>query len=303
VTDTAPASLLTFLRKLSRRGALAHREACLAAAPRWSIALSREGEVTTSEPVDAAVAEAALEKGLVTAAAGDTWRLSRRGIDKLRGARHIADGPAAQAGIEAAGPLAKAPTASATGRAAMAERASATKARPRAGKPTIATPSEGSLDWLRSRRDASGAPLIGEVEYQAGLRLARDFEAAGMQPRVTAGWSGLVDGGGNRRGVPGAGVEIADRALAARARLEAALDDVGPDFAHLVLDICCFQIPLAVVEKDGRLPQRSAKVLLQYALRALARHYRMLPRESVRDRGPRVRHWGGEGYRPGMGVV
>lgn len=289
-------SLLIFLRRLARKGTTARREAGGEAGPAaWLLRREVEGCGAPAHAVDPAVAELAHARGLITPVPGsdDTFRLSRRGIAKLRGARRVADGP----------DLPPADSGRRRESAGAASHAPARKTVSRASYPRAASPTEGSLEWLRSRRDAAGRPLIDEIEYLAGVRLAHDFEQALLQPRVTAAWSGIPGTSGRRHGTPGAGVEMSERTLSARQRLEAALAGMGPDLAGLVLDVCCFQIPLATVEREGRLPQRSAKVLLQYGLRALARHYRMMPKENGLARLSRVRHWGGEDYRPELGMM
>lgn len=289
--------LLTFLRRLSRRGAIARQISTNDTTSTWATLLVRDGAVAKMEPTDSIVVEHARSRGFIAPAEDGTWRLSRRGIAKLRGARHIADGPD-QSGTAAA---LKSPT-DVKEKSDIPRQSSKRSGKRDPIRPSFATPAEGSLEWLRCRRDATGQPLISDIEYQAGLRLAQDFEIALMQPRITASWSGINHAGGRRRPSQRTSLDISERAIAARARVEAAVAETGPDFSGFLLDICCFHIPLSVVERNGRLPQRSAKILLQFALRALARHYRMLPYES-HESLRRLRHWGSDDYRPTAGMA
>src|SRR6056297_1241008 len=131
----------------------------------------------------------------------------------------------------------------------------------------------GPLAWLHNRRDRQGERLISREEFEAGERLARDFYAAQLSPKVTASWSGAASSRRERRGPPGFGRDIALHAMGARQRFEHALRAVGPDHANLLIDVCCFEKGLGQVEKAAGWPQRSAKLILQLALRQLARHY------------------------------
>ena len=58
----------------------------------------------------------------------------------------------------------------------------------------------GPLAWLHRRRDKFGQSLISDEEFAAGERLAADFHAAMMNPRVTASWSGAVSSRREKRG-------------------------------------------------------------------------------------------------------
>lgn len=155
----------------------------------------------------------------------------------------------------------------------------------------------GTLAWLHRRRDKNGQPLISSEEREAGERLAADFNAALMNPRVTASWSGTASSRRERRGPPGHGIDMADYAISAKQRFEAAFRAVGKEHGELLMDVCCFERGLTEIEKKSGWPQRSGKLVLQMALRQLARHYGLI-RDDVGGRPGRVRHWGADGYRP-----
>ena len=155
-----------------------------------------------------------------------------------------------------------------------------------------------ALDWLRERRDKHGESLISETEFLAGDRLRTDFQRAQMMPRVTMSLSVALPA--RRRGMSGRRPDIADGALDARHRLRTALASVGPDSADILVSICCLDNKLTDFERYCGWPQRSAKVVLQLALRQLARHYGfVLPEHRAIGEG-RIRHWGDVDYRPAI---
>jgi hypothetical protein len=129
---------------------------------------------------------------------------------------------------------------------------------------------ESPLLWLARRKGADGRKLVESHQLQAGERLRADFTLAQMMPRTTSNWDSPIA----RRGRDGQSAgHLTDKALDAKRRTRDALDNVGPEFAGLLLDVCCFLKRLEDVERERRWPQRSAKVVLQLALERLARHY------------------------------
>lgn len=128
-----------------------------------------------------------------------------------------------------------------------------------------------------------------------------DFEKAQLQPRVTSSWSGLPDDR-RRRAAPGAGLELHESVIAAKERVRRAMLAVGIEYASLLLDVCCLETGLTSIERAAGWPQRSGKVILQMALRQLARHYGMLPLQDLDGaRHPFIRSWGADDYRGSLG--
>lgn len=134
-----------------------------------------------------------------------------------------------------------------------------------------ANAAESPLAWLARRKGSDGRPMIGSVQLQAGERLRAEFSRAGMGPRTTFNWDATVRQG--RRSGANRPRDFAESQLAARQRVTRALEAVGPEFAGLLLDVCCFLKGLEDVERERRWPPRSAKVVLQLGLDRLARHF------------------------------
>ncbi len=168
---------------------------------------------------------------------------------------------------------------------------------PAAPKRNIA---ESPLAWLARRKDKDGQPMLADVEFDAGEKLRADFWFAQMTPRVTANWSLLLSGGGGGKGAPDIGPDVRDSVVAAQERVKRALSAVGPDLAGILIDVCCHLKGLEASERASGWPQRSGKIILQIALRQLARHYGMLPAvvPANSERPVHIRHWGTSDFRP-----
>jgi hypothetical protein len=152
----------------------------------------------------------------------------------------------------------------------------------------IVDETESPLVWLARRRGRDGRALIEADQLQAGERLRADFTRAHLMPRTTSNWSEPLSSGRHAGGERASA--FTDTVIAARQSVHLALDAVGPEFAGLLLDICCFLKGLEDIERERAWPARSGKVVLQLALARLARHYGY----SARARGPArasVRTW------------
>lgn len=168
-------------------------------------------------------------------------------------------------------------------------------------RPAVNT-AESPLSWLHRRRDKDGNPLISHEEFMAGERLRADFWFAQMTPRVTMSWNSTFSSRKEKRTAPGAGMDMQDRIVAARERVQRALQAVGPELSGILIDVCCHLKGLEDTERAVGWPQRSGKVVLQLALTRLARHYGLLsPSDSSSSARRVIRHWGTADYRPSIG--
>ncbi len=161
---------------------------------------------------------------------------------------------------------------------------------------SFANEAESPLAWLARRKGPDGKPFVSPLQLAAGERLRADFTRAGLTPRVTANWVAPI-AQGRRSGGADSAAAFTDLVIAAKERLARTLDAVGPEFAGLLLDVCCFLKGLEAVERERRWPPRAARIVLTLALDRLARHYGI----EVEARGPahaRTRAWQADGARP-----
>ena len=129
---------------------------------------------------------------------------------------------------------------------------------------------ESPLAWLARRKGRDGTSLIDAMQLGSGERLRADFTFAQLMPSTTSNWNA---GAASGRRSHGGAAAMTDAVVAARQRARHALDAVGPEFAGVLIDVCCFLKGLEQVERERRWPPRSAKVVLQLGLDCLARHY------------------------------
>ncbi|MGB9367398.1 MAG: DUF6456 domain-containing protein [Xanthobacteraceae bacterium] len=147
--------------------------------------------------------------------------------------------------------------------------------------------SESPLAWLARRKGRDGKPLIEPVQFQAGERLRADFTRANLTPVVTSSWDLSVSREQHGQGMS---ATFSDAVVAARAQVNLALEAVGPEFAGVLLDVCCFLKGLEDIERERRWPLRSAKIVLQLGLDRLARHYGLASEARGRSSAP-IRTW------------
>lgn len=157
------------------------------------------------------------------------------------------------------------------------------------------------LSSLSRLRDKAGAAYFPPDAIEAGEHLARDFERAHLQPRITASWEPRL--AQSQKGQRPASVDLSDNALAARNRVTKALLALGPELSGVALDVCCFAKGLEIVERERQWPARSAKLMLRTALMALARHYAPQTARPSSAASMALRHWGEAGYRPEIGKM
>jgi hypothetical protein len=130
---------------------------------------------------------------------------------------------------------------------------------------------ESPLTMLSRRKDRDGKAFLDSDLVQAGERFREDFELAQMGPRVAQNWDRFLTSGD--RGAFGPDAGIGEGPRAARTRVSAALDDLGPGLGDIIMRCCCFLEGLEAAEKRMGWSARSGKVVLRIALQRLRRHY------------------------------
>ena len=130
---------------------------------------------------------------------------------------------------------------------------------------------ESPVALLGRRLDRDGKPFLQPELVDAAERLREDFELAQMGPRVAQNWDRFLTGGD--RGGFQADSGLAEGPGRARARVAAALRDLGPGLGDVAVRCCCFLEGLEVAEKRLGWAARSGKIVLRIALMRLRRHY------------------------------
>lgn len=137
---------------------------------------------------------------------------------------------------------------------------------------------ESPLTMLGRKRDRNGEAYLTPDLIEAGERLREDFEVAQIGPRTTQNWQAFLtpraEGGGLPKGSGGND--------AARDRVHAAMEALGPGLWDVAFRVCCFLEGIETAEKRLGWSARSGKVVLRIALERLARHYGIRPRDAVR---------------------
>jgi len=131
---------------------------------------------------------------------------------------------------------------------------------------------ESPLTVLARRRDKNGEPFLSDDLVRCGERLREDFELAQMGPQMSQNWSAFLTAGVTSSTRAG-GAAVGFGPEAAKARVIAALTDLGPGLSDVALRCCCYLEGLESTEKRMGWSARSGKVVLRIALQRLQRHY------------------------------
>ena len=229
------------------------------------------GATTRTAVVERAVAQAmALKEWISCDAPGriSRYRITGAGRAALSALMAEAESIAARGFAEGPARFAPAPILNPRAEAGAGERGAEAQPKRRRVRYSVA---ESPLLALARRRDKAGTPFLSDELVSAGERLREDFELSQMGPNVTQNWDGFLTGG-----VRGTGSATTGRTRgpeAARARIAAALRDLGPGLGDVALRCCCYLEGLEQAERRMGWSARSGKIVLRIALQRLRRHY------------------------------
>ena len=137
------------------------------------------------------------------------------------------------------------------------------------GRPSLRGPwVESPLVGLARRKDRDGRPFLARDLVAVGERLREDYELVEVGVGANVDWEEVKNGVATPP-PPGSTKE----ALSAHERIAAALTELGPGLADVVLRCCCYLDGLEQTEKDMGWSARSGKIVLRIALQRLKRHY------------------------------
>lgn len=136
-------------------------------------------------------------------------------------------------------------------------------------------PLKGGGTLARHRETPERLRSLAAPMRQAAARFERDCELASLRPRVTADWSRPKADTGWRE------TDLSASVVAARARVRAALEETGPDFAALLIDVCALGQGFRDAEASRQWPRGTASAILKLALARLAAHYGLMPRPGL----------------------
>lgn len=126
---------------------------------------------------------------------------------------------------------------------------------------------ESPLAWLKARKKVS------DRQFLAGETLRRDWEMAGLGPRVTMRWDEAPPSGQRRAARYAPDPTLAQ--LSARQRFDDALKEAGPGLADILWRVVCAGEALTHAEKALDWPSRAGKLVLTLALDRVAQFYRI----------------------------
>ncbi len=130
-------------------------------------------------------------------------------------------------------------------------------------------PVESPLAGLSRRRDKDGKPFLSEDLVRTGERLREDYELARLSQQGADSLDRAILGDAE---TPQTGTSN-DASLAARNRVRAALEDLGPGLGDVVLRCCCMMEGMEEAERRMGWSARSGKIVLRIALQRLKLHY------------------------------
>lgn len=132
---------------------------------------------------------------------------------------------------------------------------------------------EAPVAILARRRDRDGQPFLAPALVAAAERLLEDFEISQTEPGMTMDWERLPLGRAGAGTTPRERPSPGGNAATARARVKAALAELGPGLGDIALRCCCWQEGVETAEQKLGWSARSGKIVLRIALERLARHY------------------------------